>query len=279
MILLRNESLELSVLDPVADGTRLGTRYCTGGFIFQVEDRTVDPPRGILLSGPTFPESYNLYDGQGAPDAFQPHLVIEQSSDGTPTTALAIGIGIVDLKSDTTRERCAWEIDRADSGLTFRTAQAAGPWSFTLERMITLHGRTLRSATALLNTGTRHIPFQWYPHPFFPLDPSGEGCRVSVPITLPENPGYQLSENGFISMRDLPWTGATNHFQLLGHAGDRPVSFLQRHPVTGLAAAACDYVPSRLPVWANRNTFSFEPYLERNLSPQDTARWSITYDF
>jgi hypothetical protein len=279
MLVLGNEALEVSVLDPAADRARLGTRYCTGGFIFQVEDRAGDPARGILLSGPTFPDSYNVYDGQGAPDAFQPHLVIEQSSDGLPLLTLAVGIGIVDEASNTTREYCAWEIDRTASELRFRTAQAAGPWEFTLERVLTLHGRTLRSSTSLLNTGTRHIPFQWYPHPFFPLDPSGEGCRVSVPVALPENPGFELSESGFLRMKDLPWTGTTNHFQLLGHAGDRPVSFLQRHPVTGLSAAACDYVPTRLPVWANSNTFSFEPYLERNVSPQDAARWSITYDF
>ena len=124
------------------------------------------------------------------------------------------------------------------------------------------------------------MPFQWYPHPFFPLYPSGECCKMSVPVSLPENPGYELLANGFLRMKHLPWKRAENenHFLLVNHPG-RPVSFVQKHPVTSLVAASCDYVPSRLPVWGNTFTFSFEPYYERNLSPQETARWSITYDF
>ena len=275
MLTLKNESLAVSVLDPIADSGRLGTRYCTGGFIFQIEDAA----RGILLSGPTFPDSYNLFDGQGAPDAFQPHLVVEQDPSGKPSLVLGIGIGLIDPAADQRRDRCTWDIGGGAGTLIFRTTQSAGPWSLKLERRLVLRGRTLRSQTALANTGSRHIPFQWYPHPFFPLYPGGECCRVSVPVTLPENPGYELSENGFLVIKDLPWTGTRNHLQLLGLAGDRPVSFLQKHPVTSLASAVCDYVPSRLPVWGNAHTFSFEPFYERNLSPQEEARWSITYDF
>ena len=66
MYSLKNESLEVSILDPLADQQRFGTRYCTGGYIFQV----VDPKLGDLLSGPTYPDSFNVFDGQGIPDAF-----------------------------------------------------------------------------------------------------------------------------------------------------------------------------------------------------------------
>lgn len=275
MLTLKNESLRISVLDPVADSDRLGTRYCTGGFIFQIEDSG----RGILLSGPTFPDSYNLFDGQGAPDAFQPALPVEQDSEGRPSRVLGIGIGLIDPKADETLERCTWDMGGGSGALIFRTAQKAGHWSFLLSRTLLLRGRTLRSETALLNTGARHLPFQWYPHPFFPLYPSGECCRASVPVTVPDNPGYELLENGFLIMKNLPWTGNENHFQLLGHLGDRPVSFLQKHPVTSLVSVSCDYVPTRLPVWGNARTFSFEPYYERNLTPQEEARWSIMFDF
>ncbi len=79
-------------------------------------------------------------------------------------------------------------------------------------------------------------------------------------------------------MKDFPWKGI-DHFQLVGHPMDRPIQVLQRHPVTGLVAARCDYAPTRLPIWGNENTFSFEPYYERMLQPKEQARWSITYDF
>jgi hypothetical protein len=277
MLTIRNDSLTVSVLDPVADKDRLGTRYCTAGFIFQIDDAT----RGPLLSGPTYPDSYNLHDGQGIPDAFQPHLVLDQAPDGTPTRLLGIGIGIIDAKANVIAERTAWRVSRAADSLEFETEQASGPWGFSLVRTVTLRGRTLRSETALSNTGQRHVPFQWYPHPFFPLYPGGECCRMSIPVTLPDNPGYEVLSNGFLRMKHLPWKRAENenHFQLVGHPGDRPVSFIQKHPVTSIAAAATDYVPTRLPVWGNTFTFSFEPYYERTLSQQETARWSMTYDF
>ena len=66
MYALTNESLSVAILDPQADQGRFGTRYCTGGYIYQV----VDAQRGELLSGPTYPASFNWFDGQGIPDAF-----------------------------------------------------------------------------------------------------------------------------------------------------------------------------------------------------------------
>ena len=280
MLALKNDSLTVQVLDPAADMDRLGTRYCTGGFIFQVEDHDGSPARGNLLSGPTYPHSYNLFDGQGAPDAFQPHLVIEQNPDGTPVRVLGIGIGVIDAKANTVAERCAWEVKRGEGVLSFRTTQSAGTWTFDLTRTLTLHGRTLKSETTLSNTGSRHVAFQWYPHPFFPLYPSGECCRMSVPASIPhDSPGYELLDNGFLRMRHLPWTGSENHLQLVDFPGTSPVSFVQKHPLTSLVTAVCDYVPSRIPVWGNRFTFSFEPYYERNLQPTESARWSMTYDF
>jgi len=276
---LKNEQLDVSVLDPAADADRLGTRYCTGGFIFQVRDLDGDPSRGDLLSGPTFPDSYNLFDGQGAPDAFWPTLVLGQDPDGAPMRILGIGIGVIDAKADSVIERCAWEIQKGNGTLRFRTTQAAGPWRFDLERIISLRGRTVKSATVLSNSGDRHLAFQWFPHPFFPLFSTGECCKLSVPITVPENPGFELLENGFLRMKRFPWKGSENHLQLLGHPGAAPVSFLQKHPLTSLVAASCDYVPTRLPVWGNGRTFSFEPYYERVLFPKEEAAWSITYDF
>lgn len=279
MITLKNESLSVSILDPVAEKDRLGVRYCTGGFIFQIEDVMEKPARGILLSGPTFPESYNLHDGQGAPDAFQPHLVVEQEADGTPTRVLGIGIGLIDPKATLVVDRCVWDITQTREAVSFRTTQAAGGWEFGLERVLTLHGRTLRSESTLSNTGKRHVPFQWYPHPFFPHYPTGECCKVSVPLSVPDCPGYEMLPSGFIGMKHFPWKPTESYFQLVGFSGHAPIMFTQKHLVTSLATVVIDYTPSRLPIWANKNTFSFEPYLEHVLQPGESTRWSLTYDF
>ncbi len=54
---------------------------------------------------------------------------------------------------------------------------------------------------------------------------------------------------------------------------------LQRHPTLGLVVATCSYTPSYFPIWGNRNTFSFEPYLARTVAPGAESTWSIVYDF
>jgi hypothetical protein len=66
VLTLANETLTVELLDPALDRDRFGVRYCTGGYIFQIRDATL----GDLLSGPTYPASFNWFDGQGIPDAF-----------------------------------------------------------------------------------------------------------------------------------------------------------------------------------------------------------------
>jgi len=45
--------------DPVAALNHMGTRYCTGGYIYQIEDAT----HGPLLSGPDYPGPFSVYNG------------------------------------------------------------------------------------------------------------------------------------------------------------------------------------------------------------------------
>jgi hypothetical protein len=268
MLLLQNDRLRVHVLDPVADRDRLGTRYCAGGYVFQVDDRERD---GLpLLAGATYPDSFNVFDGQGAPDAFQPALGADRGA-----TALGIGVGLVDAAANRVLEFAPWRIERGADALSFTTRQSFEDWEFELHRTLTLTGRTLRVATRLANIGRRLVPFQWYPHPFFPVNPRGECCRFSVPVTLPENPGYELLPDGFLRTKAPHPPGGW--FLWVGTAGDRPVEIVQRHPVLGLVAAWTDYAPAKLPVWGNARTFSFEPYLERVVNPGTEARWSISY--
>ena len=268
MVTLRGDALTVSVLSPVEDAHLLGTRYCTGGFVFQIDDDR----HGALLAGPTYPDSYNLYDGQGIPDAFQPHLPLAGGA------LLGIGIGRIDPDRNVVTERCEWRVESSGTRLDFSTAQAGDEYAFGLERCVTLTGRTLVSSTRLANTGKLHVPFQWYPHPFFPHYPGGECCRFGAPVAIPDNPGYELAPSGFLRMKGFPWV-KRNHFLIVGYPPSTPISLLQRHPLLSLVAARCDYATTRFPVWGNDRTFSFEPYYERVVSPGDEARWSVEYDF
>jgi len=271
MFLLNNDSLEITILDPVADQKRLGTRYCAGGYIFQVTDVQL----GDLLTGPTYPDSFNMFDGQGIPDAFNRSPLHEPQSTGPD--ALVIGVGLCDLQADTVTEFCPWDVTHEPSKIYMRTEQTFEGFALELERTVTLYRRTVRSEIRFKNTGSQHIPIRWFPHPFFPHAETDELCRFNAPVRFPENPVYVLGEDGFIHRRRWPWS--EGHFQALDHDARANLVVLQRHPALGLVAATCSYIPGFFPIWGNGNTFSWEPYFERTVAPGQEANWWIDYDF
>jgi len=270
MFSLTNDALHVSVLDPVADQARFGTRYCTGGYIFQVTDSRL----GDLLTGPTYPESFNTFDGQGIPDAFNLGPLREPAA--TDGQALVIGIGLCNLAADKVMEFCRWDVALAEQSISLRTAQAFGPFSLHLERTVSLKGRTVRSATVLANTGKRPIAMRWFPHPFFPQPATDELCRFNLPAGLPPSAGYEMAGNGFIRRKGWPWTGG--YYQALDLGVPVPLVVLQRHPLLGLVAGSCSYAPTFLPIWGNPRTFSWEPFLECNVASGQTRSWFIDYD-
>lgn len=272
MYTLQNDQLSVDVLDPIADVERFGTRYCTGGYIFQV----TDAEQGPLLSGPTYPDSFNTFDGQGIPDAFnQSPLKDAKSSD---TQALIIGIGLCDLEKNEVETFCSWDVQQEGSGLRMHTDQEFAHYALGLTREVSLHGRTVRSSITLANTGRRPIPIRWFPHPFYPQTTSDELCRFNIPVSFPENDGYGLADSGFIARKNWPnWE--KGYYQALTHEAHSNLVILQKHPIVGLVAATCSYVPSFFPIWGNKNTFSWEPFLERSAAPGQTLAWSIDYEF
>ncbi len=269
MYTLSNDDLQVTVLDPIADQARFGPRYCTGGYIFQVTDSR----HGPLLSGPTYPDSFNWFDGQGIPDAFN----LQPLRDPASPLALLIGIGLCDLERREVREFCSWEVSAGPTAVAMHTAHSFHGYALELERTVALTGRSVRSATRLRNTGRELLPVSWFPHPFFPQPATPELCRLSVPVDMPDNPGYALAPSGFISRRATP--DQRGFYQALSHEAQAPLTVIQRHPVLGLVAASCSYAPAFFPIWGNRNTFSWEPFFERTVAPSQEVAWEIVYDF
>jgi hypothetical protein len=292
MLKLANDQLEVSVLDPVEDRDRLGSRYVSGGYIYVVADRKL----GVLTSGPGYPreEPPPVFDGQGMPEAFRDPLRVggaasaELPAEGTPMLMLGVGIvqspgrplahGEVYPVREWTNWQVSWQQVPGGERLTMATRQQLGGWALELTRELTLSSRTLASVTRLANLGENGVSFRWYPHPFFP-NPRGEACKLNVTTGCPENPGYYLAESGWVNMKlDHEWD-RRGHFQALTAGENERLVVLQRHPSLGLLAAECSYVPSFIAVWGNVNTFSFEPYTEQTVKAGETSTWSITYEF
>lgn len=271
MYTLANDTLTVSILDPVADRDRFGVRYCTGGYIFQVHD----PRLGDLMSGPTYPDSFNWFDGQGIPDAF--NLQPLTGASASDPLALVLGIGLCDLAAKEVRAFCEWEVSEVANRLTFHTVQRHQNFAVELERAVSLEGRTIRSQTRLWNRGQAPIPMRWFPHPFYPQPETDELIKLNVPVAEIAGDGYELRANGFIARRGWPWD--TGYYQPLNHTSLSSLVILQKHPKLGLVAATCSFAPDYFPIWGNPRTFSWEPFLERTVGGGQEMNWWIDYEF
>lgn len=271
MYTLQNEFLQVTILDPEKDRLRLGPRYCHGGYIFQIADHTLGP----LLSGPTYPNSFNIFDGQGLPEAF--NLSPLRTANETSTEALVLGVGICNFTTNFITDWSEWGVTTEPSRIVFQTSHIFGGFAADIVRVITLNNRTVRSETKLTNLGEHWIPLRWFPHPFFPQPNSDELCKFNITVKMDDNPGYTLGTNGFLNRKGWPWT--EGFFLPLQHDANTNLIVHQRHPVLGLVTATCSYTPAYFPVWGNPCTFSWEPFLERTIGPRQNFRWWIDYDF
>ncbi|GIV79722.1 MAG: hypothetical protein KatS3mg050_4116 [Litorilinea sp.] len=288
MFTLENDTLVVSILDPENDLDRCGSRYCVGGYIYQVTDRK----RGPLLSGPQYPDPFpDVFDGQGAPDMFVAALGADAAPVGGEVGV--IGVGRVRRSSPVEPfsvrhnphviEFVPWTVEAGPTAITMATGHTFGPWAYRLTRQVELHGRTLLSRTHIQSLGEAPLPIVWFAHPFFPWPAGPEICRFSIPVNLPEQEaarsGYYLDDAGYICRKsDYDW--ARGCYQALDFrpTGD-PLVVEQRHPVLGRVTAETDFAPSFLPIWGNDRTFSFEPYFQTELARHEAATWSIRYQF
>jgi hypothetical protein len=284
MYTLASQSLIVSILDPLADRARLGSRYCTGGYIWQVSD----VEKGELIAGPEYPKEPNTFDGQGLPDMFHRPLL---PAEGVPVGGMVacIGVGLVrrtspvepfEVRHNPEVEAFVdWDVEAGGDTITMRTSHSFHGWAYQLEREVSLRERTIHSRTAIRSTGVDPLPVRWFAHPFFPLTEDNVLCRFSLPVSMPENPGYSLNSQGFITRKaDHDWQ--RGWYQPLDYektpAG---ITVVEKHPKIGQVTTVTDFCPTFLPIWGNHRTFSFEPYFERELASGDGAEWSIEYTF
>lgn len=283
MFKLENSQLSVHILDPIADKPLLGSRYCVGGYIFQVRDTM----KGELLAGPTFPDgNFNTFDGQGAPEVFLTALNEDKAKAGEDVVVL--GVGVVTRTSPVTpfhvrdnptvKEFAEWNVEETAGTITMRTRQVFDKWDISIVRSVSLDARTVVSTTELSNSGQAACPLRWFPHPFFPFPKDHVACRFGFPISVPDNACYFVNTGGFLELKPgYEWEKGL--YQPLVIEKPAPFSAEQIHPLVGKVSVRCDYVPSFLPVWANDRTFSFEPYLEKEIQSGGEFSWKIEYSF
>jgi hypothetical protein len=282
MHVLQSSDLSVSVLDPVADRDKLGSRYCVGGYIWQVDDRRL----GTLTSGPCFPGKTNGFDGQGLPEVFEIALGQEQVQVGQEVDVIGVGkvLRSSPIKPFHVRDNretslfTAWETALSKTDAFFRTTQEHGAHALRLTRRIALQARTLISATTIENLAATRLPVRWFAHPFFPWD-NEKVFRFSTEARLPDNAHWQLDPDNWVRRRaGSNWRDGSSFLPLILPFG-YPVTIEQGHPLLGSVRIECDFPLAHLPIWGNEKTVSCEPYFHTVVEPAAMAGWSIAYHF
>lgn len=282
MLALANADLSVALLDPAdpTDQLRLGTRYCWGGYIWQVRD----PAAGDLLTGPEWPLHHpSAFNGQGLPESFRHaefgtnrRLILEDNR------GFIIGIGDVALNIAgelAVSQPATWTITRSADALEFCTAQSGNGYACQLTRRIALTGRTLTSATRLTNTGTRPLPLHWFAHPFFALTDRRLTCALPATWSMADNVGYALDAQHRITFKRQFQHRDDGHFEQLKIGAHTPLRTVVSHPRLTQLTFATDFTPDMCPVWGNSNTWSIEPYIQSELAPGASRAWTLRYDF
>jgi len=270
---LGNDELTLTLLDPVEDEGRLGTRYVSGCYVYQIDDTKLGP----LFSGPAYPDDPPpVFDGQGLPEAFR------STMDPVDGRGIVFGNAIVVDDGSRSREkqvleRCSWSVDQdQERRLRMSTTQRFGDRALNLHREIVLSGRKITSTTRMQNIGTLPLPLTWFAHPFFPWPEDGVCCRFSCDINLPDNAGFRINADGFIErIAGHDWSRGV-FVQVDGVKGHL-IEAAMRHPTAVEITVQGDFPMSAMPIWGNARTVSFEPYLEDTVAPDAEVEWSLSY--
>jgi hypothetical protein len=281
MLTLANRHLRLEVLDPAApaEAARQGTRYCWGGYIWQVHDSA----RGPLVAGPEFPApAPTPFNGQGLPESFR-----HRTREGRPLTwrgaeGLAVGVGrlaAAGAGDPVLAEACRWTVTSLPDRLIFQTRHAGAGLACELSRQVELRGRTVLSHSQLTNVGDGPLTLQWFAHPFWALTAGQARLRLPAGTTVPANPGFAIAADGTLTFRRPFRTADDRQFALLSLPAGRPLRLEVDHPQLAGVTFATSFAPDECPVWANARTVSVEPYLHLSLAPGETRHWHVEHGF
>jgi hypothetical protein len=278
---LKNATLRVDVLDPVAEASRLGPRFCWGGYVWQVHDVDAGP----LLRGPHWPaEEPPPFDGQGLPESFRHRTLDGRRLTWRGDQGVALGAG--ELRADAANgavsvtKPCTWQLTPFADRLIFSTQHEAAGFSYELARTVELAGRELRSHTKLTNRAEERLTLEWFAHPFFAPGPELARAELPAGTTIADNPGFALAARALTQKRAFVRQNDGHMDRVKLPDGERVVATLP-HPNAQIASIRFEtsFVPTTCVIWGNDRTFSIEPYLTLDLAPGEAKEWSVSYRF
>ncbi len=285
MYQLKNNTLTVEILDPIKDQHLLGSRYCTGGYIWQVLHKT----HGALLSGPFYPQEIPpVFDGQGFPEVFE-SVAPDADLKEAGSSVLVPGVGLVKKSSSIlpfhARNNpevihfCSWETTISPTSIIMKTSQVLDQFQCAIIREVILNDLEIQSKTSFTFAGTSSYNLSWFAHPFFPLNPDFRCCRLSLPAGHLSNDAFFLDGNSRILQIQPSFDYSKSSFTLLDIPSGKSISIDQFHPEIGKVTVTADFPVAKMPVWTNKNTFSFEPYFQTCIEEKQEITWMMGYHF
>jgi len=275
MIDIGDSTVALRLLDPGADGERLGSRYSHSGYIHQVWRG------GRPLLGTPF-EPFDVFHGAGFPDEFEQPIGYEAATVGEGF--VKIGVGVVEKNADhayTNHDRHrvlqpAVHSVSADRRIaTFRQSLDFGSFGYRYRKSVEVRAdSSIRIAHRLTNSGSAGWESFWYSHIFLPRPVVGEPYRIELPSGY--RPDQANAAIGAAGRYALP-PAAEACFWWAAPPGARDA-----HRIEGTAMRfACegDYPVLGFMVYQNPRVVSPEPRLSITLEPGESIAWASDYRF
>ena len=275
MIDIGHSEFALRLLEPGADGDRLGSRYSHSGYIHQAWRG------GRPLLGMPF-EPFDVFHGEGFPDEFEQPIGYEAAAIGEGF--VKIGVGVVEKNADhpyTNHDRHrvvqpAEHAVRVDGrSVTFEQSLDFGVYGYRYRKSVSVGaGSSFRIAHRLTNSGSAGWQSFWYSHVFLPRPRVGEPYHLELPPCY--RPDQANAARGAAGRYALP-PAAEACFWWAVPPGERDA-----HQVAGTAmsfACAGDYPVREFMVYQNPRVVSPEPRLSIALQPGASIAWASDYRF
>ena len=214
-----------------------------------------------------------------------------------------VGVGILSKPTDETYSAFKyypilnageWKVKTKSSGVTFTHILQDTAFAYVYTKTETLlKGKPVLELThSLKNNGQQQIITTVYNHNLFVLDKqgTGPGADISFPFVLQGEPqgqkGFGTTNLANIKGNQIvfnrPFEKKESVYTILYGYGNSMKDYdikIENHHTGAAVRITSDRPLGKLVFWGSSTIFSPEPYINVNIAPGDTFKWTTTYEF
>ncbi|MCK5442442.1 MAG: hypothetical protein KAJ23_11165 [Maribacter sp.] len=183
-----------------------------------------------------------------------------------------------------------WKIQESPSQIVFNHVLKHGDYPYEYEKTISLSkGKSeLVLEHIFTNKGDRTIETEFYNHNFFFIDSMniGPGYTIRFPFKIVgKGRGIgefaEIKKNEIVFVKDLNEDSHVYMGDITGFdENENGYKIWVENRISGAGVKiSCDRPLSRMVFWSAQKTVCPEPYIHLRVAPNETAKWTIKYEF